>query len=173
VTGRTLRGERQATIRAFEEGRLSCIVATSVLEVGIDVPRATILVVEEADRFGLSQLHQMRGRVQRSGLDSQSYFIVPEAASERALRRLAVLEENYDGFDIAEQDLTLRGPGDIAGRRQHGVPDLRFTSLPGDMDLLQAARDEAQRSVKSGDAGWEAWLEVIGLAAGDERAVIH
>lgn len=172
ITGRTAGDQRRATISAFEAGDLACIVATSVLEVGIDVPRATLLVVEEADRFGLSQLHQMRGRVQRSGLDSRSYFIVPESASQRALKRLAVLEGNYDGFDIAEQDLMLRGPGDMIGRRQHGVPDLRFTSLPGDLDLLKAARREALRSVTAGDARWEAWLDVMGRAAGGDRAIL-
>jgi ATP-dependent DNA helicase RecG len=171
ITGRTGRDERQATINAFVAGDLGCIVATSVLEVGIDVPRATLLVVQEADRFGLSQLHQMRGRVQRSSHDSRSYFIVPESASERALARLRVLEGNYDGFDIAEQDLMLRGPGDIIGKRQHGVPDLRFTSLPEDLDLLRAAREEAFRSVRSG-AAWDAWLEVIGRAAGGDTSVV-
>jgi ATP-dependent DNA helicase RecG len=172
VTGRMEARERQATISAFEAGDLACIVATSVLEVGVDVPRATILVVEEADRFGLSQLHQMRGRVQRSSSDSRSYFIVPESASEGALKRLGVLEGKYDGFDIAEQDLMLRGPGDIVGRRQHGVPDLRFTSLPGDMDLLHAAREEAFRSVRAGDEGWEEWFDIVGRAARGDRAVV-
>ena len=169
ITGRTGRDERQATMRAFREGRLDCIVATSVLEVGMDVPRATLLVVEHADRFGLSQLHQMRGRVQRSNLPSHSYFMVPESASGAALERLRVLEKNYDGFDIAEQDLILRGPGDIVGIRQHGVPDLRFTSLPGDIDLLHAAREEAFSIVRSGgDAAWDAWLEILARAAETE-----
>lgn len=172
ITGRTGRGERQQTVRAFEAGEIACIVATSVLEVGIDVPGATLLVVQEADRFGLSQLHQMRGRVQRSSHDSLSYFIVPESASERALRRLAVLEENYDGFDIAEQDLLLRGPGDIIGRRQHGLSDLRFTSLPEDLDLLHAAREQAFRAVGTGGAEWDEWLRMIGRAAGRNRAMV-
>jgi ATP-dependent DNA helicase RecG len=172
ITGRTGRDERQQTVRAFEGGDLACIVATSVLEVGIDVPRATLLVVQEADRFGLSQLHQMRGRVQRSSHDSLSYFIVPESASERALKRLAVLEENYDGFDIAEQDLLLRGPGDIIGRRQHGLSDLRFTSLPEDLDLLHAAREQAFGAVGTGGAEWDEWLRMIGRAAGRNRAMV-
>ena len=144
-----------------------------MLEVGIDVPRATVLVVYDADRFGLAQLHQMRGRVQRSSRDSYSYFLVPESASDRALERLRVLEDNYDGFDIAEQDLLLRGPGDIAGRRQHGIPDLRFTELPGDLDLLHAAREEALRAVRSGDCGYDAWLDVLGKSAGGERDTIQ
>jgi ATP-dependent DNA helicase RecG len=174
LTGRTGTAERQATIGAFEAGDLACIVATSVLEVGIDVPRATLLVVEQAHRFGLSQLHQMRGRVQRSSRDSHSYLIVPDSASGQAIERLKVLEGNYDGFDIAEQDLMLRGPGDIVGRRQHGVPDLRFTSLPEDLDLLHAAREEAFRMVGSGgDAAYEAWLEVLGRAASGDRAIIQ
>ncbi|MGD9140531.1 MAG: ATP-dependent DNA helicase RecG, partial [bacterium] len=173
LTGRTPREERQATLAAFEAGDIACIVATSVLEVGVDVPGATLLVVEQADRFGLSQLHQMRGRVQRSSSDSRSYFIVPDGASERALERLEVLGKNYDGFDIAEHDLMLRGPGDIVGRRQHGIPDLRFTSLPADLDLLEAARDEASRSVMSGDSVYEEWLEVLSRAAGGERGMVH
>ncbi len=172
ITGRTGRQERQKTVRAFEAGDLACIVATSVLEVGIDVPGATLVVVEEADRFGLSQLHQMRGRVQRSSLDSRSYFIVPESAGERALKRLAVLESNYDGFDIAEQDLMLRGPGEIVGRRQHGLADLRFTSLPEDLDLLQAARQEAFRAEAAGGAEWEGWLEVIGRNTAGDHAMV-
>ena len=172
ITGRTPSEERQETVRAFEAGKVRCIVATSVLEVGIDVPGATLLVVQEADRFGLSQLHQMRGRVQRSSRDSYSYFLVPETAGERAMRRLAVLEDNYDGFDIAEQDLMLRGPGDIVGRRQHGLPGLRFTMLPEDMDLLHAAREAAFRAARAGGAAWDSWLEVIGGAAGGDRAIV-
>jgi ATP-dependent DNA helicase RecG len=170
ITGRTAREERQAAVAAFEAGRLACIVATSVLEVGIDVPGATLLVVEQADRFGLSQLHQMRGRVRRSARVSRSYFIVPESAGERAMSRLKVLEQTYDGFDIAEQDLLLRGPGDLIGRRQHGVPDLRFTSLPGDIDLLRAAREEAFALVRGGsDPEVEAWLDLLGHSAGQDR----
>ena len=172
ITGRTGREERQETVRAFEAGDIACLVATSVLEVGVDVPGATLIAVQEADRFGLSQLHQMRGRVQRSSRDSRSYFMVSESAGERALARLEVLEQTCDGFDIAEHDLVLRGPGDIIGRRQHGLPGLRFTSLPGDLDLLHAARDEAFRAAAAGGAGWEDWLRTIGRAAGRDRAIV-
>ena len=89
------------------------------------------------------------------------------------MKRLEVLEKNYDGFDIAEHDLVLRGPGDIVGRRQHGVPDLRFCSLPADIDLLKAAKDEATRSVMGGDTVYEEWLEILSRAAAGERGVIH
>jgi ATP-dependent DNA helicase RecG len=173
ITGRTSREDRQKVIEDFRAGDACCIVATSVLEVGVDVPLATLLVVEHADRFGLSQLHQMRGRVSRSSRDSRSYMIVSESAGAPALRRLSVLEKVYDGFEIAERDLAFRGPGDMVGKRQHGLPGLRFTSLPEDIDLLNAARVEARRHAAAGeDSEWTAWLEVVGRAAGGERMAV-
>jgi ATP-dependent DNA helicase RecG len=169
LTGRTPREERLRIVEDFRAGRIAVIVATTVIEVGMDIPSATLLVVDQADRFGLSQLHQMRGRVARSEADSYSYFIVSESADERASERVAVLEATFDGFEIAEKDLMFRGPGDIVGTRQHGVPDLKFARLPEDTDLMLAARDEAFGRVLGNDTSeeWQIWLKAVrSLATG-------
>jgi len=163
LTGRTERRQRERILREFASKRIGLIVATTVVEVGMDIESATILVVEQADRFGLSQLHQMRGRVARGSKDSVSYFIISESASEIAKQRLKVLEETFDGFRVAEHDLAMRGPGDLVGTRQHGVPDLKFARLPDDSDLMLAARDEAFRRTIGGVTSpeWEEWMEAV------------
>jgi ATP-dependent DNA helicase RecG len=163
LTGRTERDMRMMLIEGFRSNRIGLIVATTVVEVGMDIPAATILIVEQAERFGLSQLHQMRGRVARSSSDSFSYFIVSESASERACARIAVLESTFDGFEIAEKDLMFRGPGDLVGTRQHGVPDLRFARLPEDTDLMLGAREEAFEHILGGDASpdWQVWVDAV------------
>jgi ATP-dependent DNA helicase RecG len=163
LTGRTERDKRKKIIDDFRADKIGLVVATTVVEVGMDIPAATILVVEQAERFGLSQLHQMRGRVARTGLDSLSYFIVSESASEKARARIAVLESTFDGFEIAESDLVFRGPGDLVGTRQHGVPDLKFTRLPDDTDLMLRAREEAFERMRSGDASpdWQMWIDAV------------
>jgi ATP-dependent DNA helicase RecG len=174
LTGRTPAGRRSRIIEDFRCGRIGVIVATTVIEVGMDIPAATILVVDQADRFGLSQLHQMRGRVARTGSESGSYMILSDSASEQAIRRIGVLESTFDGFRIAEEDLALRGPGDLVGTRQHGVPDLRFARLPEDTDLMLAAREEAFERTLGGrdDEEWPAWLEVVrNLVAGEVTVV--
>ena len=129
----------------------------------MDIPSATLLVVDQAERFGLSQLHQMRGRVGRTDKESFSYFIVSESASERARDRVGVLETTFDGFEVAERDLMFRGPGDLVGTRQHGVPDLKFGRLPDDMDLMLAAREEAFERVLGGDSSpeWQSWVDAV------------
>jgi ATP-dependent DNA helicase RecG len=129
----------------------------------MDIPSATILVVDQAERFGLSQLHQMRGRVSRTDAESYSYLLVSGSASDKAWARLRALESTFDGFEIAEKDLMLRGPGDMVGTRQHGVPDLRFASLPLDMDLMLAAKDEAFEHVLEHDRSseWQAWMNAV------------
>ena len=119
---------------AFRNGSLDILVSTPVVEVGIDVPNATVMVIEGADRFGLAQLHQFRGRVGR-GEHASYCVLVAELPSEDAKERLAAMEEMDDGFELAEKDLELRGPGDYFGTRQSGLPDLRMARL-GDTDLL-------------------------------------
>ncbi len=163
LTGRTARDKRAKILKDFLSDKIGLIVATTVVEVGMDIPSATILIVEQAERFGLSQLHQMRGRVARTDAESFSYFMVSEGASEKARARLSVLESTFDGFEIAEKDLMLRGPGDLVGTRQHGIPDLRFASLPEDMDLMLRARDEAFKSVlgQGASAEWHVWIDAV------------
>jgi ATP-dependent DNA helicase RecG len=163
LTGRTGREERARILAGFRSGETGMLAATSVIEVGMDIPSATLLVVDMAERFGLSQLHQMRGRVARTDSPSSSYFIVSGDAPEKARDRVAVLEGTFDGFVVAEQDLVLRGPGDMIGTRQHGVPDLRFARLPGDTDLVLLARREAFRRVREGDRSpeWLLWLKAV------------
>ncbi len=134
-------------MNAFKRRELDVLVATTVIEVGVDVPNATIMIVQEADRFGLAQLHQLRGRVGRGG--EQSYCLLVsrrrEELTETARRRLEALVETTDGFRLAEVDLELRGEGQLLGTRQSGLPDLRFASLTGDRELVANARAWAER----------------------------
>jgi ATP-dependent DNA helicase RecG len=142
VHGRLRPAERRATMAAFAAGEIDVLVATTVIEVGVDVPNATIMIVQEADRFGLAQLHQLRGRVGRGA--EQSYCLLvsrpPEHLSETAVERLEALTEVADGFELAERDLEIRGEGELLGARQSGLSDLRFTRLRADRDLLERAR---------------------------------
>jgi ATP-dependent DNA helicase RecG len=147
VHGRVASAEREAEMRAFRDGNLDILVATAVVEVGIDVANATIMLVEGADRFGLSQLHQFRGRVGRG--EHQSYCILlAENPSQEAQERLSLMETIYDGFRLAEEDLRLRGPGEYFGTRQTGMPDLKVARL-SDIDLIERARAEAARLLKA------------------------
>jgi len=141
--GRMSAEEKDEVMRHFRSGELNILVATPVVEVGIDVPNATVMLVESADRFGLSQLHQFRGRVGRG--PEQSYcMLLAENPSEVARQRLDIIEKTYDGFKLAEEDLKLRGPGEFFGTRQSGLPDLRMAKL-SDVALLELARSEAIR----------------------------
>ena len=127
---------------AFAEGAIQILVATTVVEVGVDVPNASLIVIEGADRFGLSQLHQLRGRVGRG--KHQSYCVlVTDTRNPDSMQRLRVLASTTDGFKIAEEDLKLRGPGDFFGSRQHGMPAMRLADLTGDMRLLQESQQAA------------------------------
>jgi ATP-dependent DNA helicase RecG len=134
--------EKQAAIDAFAASRLHAVVATTVVEVGVDVPNATIMVVEHAERYGLSQLHQLRGRVGRGSKDSLCVLIARGHGS-KAAERLAVMAETTDGFKIAEADLRQRGPGELLGTRQHGLPELRVADIVNDFALLEQARQDA------------------------------
>jgi ATP-dependent DNA helicase RecG len=143
VHGRLASAGREAEMRSFRDGDLDILVSTAVVEVGIDVANATVMLVEGADRFGLSQLHQFRGRVGRG--EHQSYCILlAENPSEEAQERLSLMETIYDGFRLAEEDLRLRGPGEYFGTRQTGMPDLKVARL-SDIDLIERARAEAAR----------------------------
>ncbi len=141
--GRLDSAERDRTMRAFAAGEIELLVATTVIEVGIDVPNATVMVIENAERFGLSQLHQLRGRVGRGAHDSYCILVESDAVTPEAEARLAVMAETEDGFRIAEKDLEIRGPGEMTGTRQTGMPELRIANVLRDRDLLELAREEA------------------------------
>jgi ATP-dependent DNA helicase RecG len=134
--------DKQKAVDAFVAGRLHAVVSTTVVEVGVDVANATIMIVENADRFGLSQLHQLRGRVGRGCKDSLCVLIT-HGRGEKAAERLAVMAETTDGFKIAEADLRQRGPGELLGTRQHGLPELRVGDILNDFSLLEKARQDA------------------------------
>lgn len=149
VHGQMDRDERANVMRQFRDGEFDVLVSTTVIEVGVDVPNATLMVVRQAERFGLSQLHQLRGRVGRGKF--QGYcFLFSEATAADAMARLTALERTANGFEIAEQDFQLRGPGDVLGTRQHGDLPLRVADLARDTDILQQARDAAFTLVGSG-----------------------
>ena len=136
-------------MRAFHARELHVLVATTVIEVGVDVPNATLMVVENAERFGLTQLHQLRGRVGRGEHRSVCVFVAGPHATATGLKRLAVMATTEDGFELAEADLKLRGPGEIWGTRQAGLPRLKLADLWRDEELLAWARDGARTLVRS------------------------
>jgi len=145
--GRMKPGEKASVMEAFVRGETSVLVATTVIEVGVDVPNASIMVIEHAERFGLAQLHQLRGRVGRGAAESQCILLFEEPLSETAKARLRVIYESTDGFEIARQDLAIRGPGEFLGARQSGVPMLRFADLERDTALIEQARDAADELI--------------------------
>ena len=139
--GRMRLRDKQDTMDMFKRGDLDIMVSTPVIEVGIDVPNATVMLIDGADRFGLAQLHQFRGRVGRG--TSQSYcLLLSDSPGEEARQRLKIVERVQDGFKLAEEDLELRGPGDYLGTRQSGLPDLRMARIT-DHDILDLARVQA------------------------------
>jgi ATP-dependent DNA helicase RecG len=135
--------EKDKAMASFAKGEAHVLVATTVIEVGIDVPNASVMVIEHAERFGLSQLHQLRGRVGRGSVESICVLLASNWLNERAFERLKIMEESDDGFVIAEKDLELRGPGEFLGQRQSGLPQFRVAHLLRDTDILEAARVEA------------------------------
>ena len=157
--GRLRQEEREAVMTDFARGRLPVLVATTIIEVGIDVPNAAVMVVEQADRFGLSQLHQLRGRVGRGAHESFCILLAGEAATDEARERLQVLVETSDGFEVARRDLELRGPGQFLGTRQSGLADLRLGDLTRDRDLLEEAREAAFATAGAGPAALPAPLQ--------------
>ena len=141
VHGRMRSDKKDSVMRQFASGGINLLVATTVIEVGIDVPEATVMVIERADMFGLSQLHQLRGRVGRGQKRSYCYLVAPRELGEFAKRRLNVLVGTTDGFKIAEQDLKLRGPGEFLGTRQSGAPNFKIANLARDLDSVMLARN--------------------------------
>ncbi len=148
VHGRLKADEKQAVMAAFAAGDIDVLVATTVIEVGVDVPNASLMVIEHAERFGLSQLHQLRGRVGRGQYESSCVLIYAGPLGEIARQRLKIIFENTDGFEIARQDLQLRGPGEFVGARQSGVPLLRYADLEMDADLVEMARAVAEEMLR-------------------------
>ncbi len=144
VHGRLKADEKQAVMAAFAAGEIDVLVATTVIEVGVDIPNASLMVIEHAERFGLSQLHQLRGRVGRGRYESSCILLYAGPLGEVARQRLKIIFENSDGFEIARQDLKIRGPGEFVGSRQSGVPLLRYADLELDADLVEMARDIAE-----------------------------
>ena len=140
--GRLASADKQAVIRAFAAGETNVLVSTTVVEVGVDVPEASVMVIDHADRFGLAQLHQLRGRVGR-GAAASHCLLINDSRNPLARQRLEVLVRSTDGFEIAEMDLRLRGPGQVLGTRQSGLPDLALASLADDGSVLEEAREEA------------------------------
>ncbi|MFM8789374.1 MAG: helicase-related protein, partial [Chthoniobacterales bacterium] len=142
--GRLEAEEKESIMSDFRAGKIRALISTTVIEVGVDVANATVLLVENAERFGLAQLHQLRGRVGRGSEKSWCVLLAGKDAKEK-LDRLQILEKASDGFSIAEADLELRGPGDLLGTEQTGLPPVRLAKLPRDLALLEEARAEAQR----------------------------
>ena len=144
VHGRLAAADKAAVMQSFKSGAIQLLVATTVIEVGVDVQNATLMVIENAERMGLAQLHQLRGRVGRGSGKSTCILLYQQPLSQLARARLKIIFESNDGFEIARHDLHLRGPGELLGARQSGVPMLRFADLEADLDLLEAARNTAQ-----------------------------
>jgi len=144
VHGKLKPAEKDEVMQKFVRGDLDILVATTVIEVGVNVPEATIMIIEHAERFGLAQLHQLRGRVGRGGDKSYCFLIYSHPLAQTAKERLNIMRETEDGFLIAEKDLELRGSGEILGTKQSGLPDFRVATLPAHADLLATARDDAR-----------------------------
>ena len=152
IHGRLKSDEKAATMNAFARGEIQVLVATTVIEVGVDVPNASLMVIEHAERFGLAQLHQLRGRVGRGAAESTCVLLFEEPLTETAKARLRVVYESTDGFEIARQDLVIRGPGEFLGARQSGVPLLRFADLERDAALIEQAREAADELLQKDPA---------------------
>ncbi len=159
VHGRMKPAEKQAVMAQFSAGEIQLLVATTVIEVGVDVPNASLMVIEHAERSGLSQLHQLRGRVGRGAAKSTCILLYQNKLSETARARLKVIFESNDGFAIAQADLHLRGPGEFLGTRQSGVPMLKIADLERDADLLEAAKNMADKLIKEYPQAVEKHLE--------------
>jgi ATP-dependent DNA helicase RecG len=162
VHGRMKPADKESLMRAFKEGKIQVLVATTVIEVGVDVPTATLMIIENAERMGLSQLHQLRGRVGRGGTKSHCVMMYKPPLGHLARNRLAVLRDTNDGFLVAQRDLELRGPGEILGTRQTGLPQYRIADLVRDAELMpkvQLAAESIRRSPSGkGDEIVRRWL---------------
>src|SRR5262249_44745039 len=145
--GRLKSEEKEITMKAFAAGEIHILVSTTVIEVGVDVANATIMIIEHAERFGLAQLHQLRGRVGRGAHQSHCILMTPSRLNDVARQRIQAMVTSTDGFRLAEVDLQIRGPGEMAGTRQSGMPEFRLANLLIDSELLSLAQKEAQRWV--------------------------
>jgi ATP-dependent DNA helicase RecG len=168
--GRLKQDEKDRVMSAFARGDVHVLVATTVIEVGVDVPNATVMIVEHAERFGLAQLHQLRGRVGRGAHSSTCVLVYQAPLSEAGRARLDALVSTTDGFEIAERDLALRGPGDFFGTRQSGLPTLRVGDLLRDHEVMEEARREAVAMLDDAPAALiryvqDHWAERFGLVA--------
>ena len=154
VHGKMKPAEKDAEMQRFVSGETQIMVATTVIEVGVNVPNASVMVIENAERFGLSQLHQLRGRVGRGADESYCILVTTYKLTEETRKRLEIMVQTNDGFEIAEADLKLRGPGDLEGTQQSGVAfDLKIADIARDGQLLQYVRDVANRIVDEDPAG--------------------
>jgi ATP-dependent DNA helicase RecG len=142
--GRLQADEKDRVTDQFRKGAIRVLLATSIIEVGIDVPNATVMLIENAEQFGLAQLHQIRGRVGRGRHESYC-ILIAQAKTRESRQRLRVLEQSNDGFFIAEADLKLRGPGELLGQEQSGIPPFRFADLAEDAPLIERAREIARQ----------------------------
>jgi ATP-dependent DNA helicase RecG len=149
--GRMSADDKDVTMARFQRGEIDVLVSTTVIEVGVDVPNSTVMVVEHADRFGLAQLHQLRGRVGRGSAKSYCVLLTGSKISPEAEQRLDAMVQTQDGFALAEIDLAQRGPGEFFGTRQAGMPDLRVANLTRDRDLLELAKREAAHFAEAPD----------------------
>ena len=141
--GRLKTKEKEEIMTQMEEGKIDILISTSVVEVGIDIPNATIMMIDGADRFGLAQLHQFRGRVGRA--QHQSYaFLLTDSSGGSVMRRLKIIEKTQSGFELAQYDLKLRGPGEMYGVRQSGIPDIAMQNL-GNIELIEKIREQADK----------------------------
>lgn len=161
--GRMKGEEKDAVMGAFKRGETDILVSTTVIEVGVDVPNASLMLIEHAERFGLSQLHQLRGRVGRGERPSKCLLLAQWTNSDDALTRLRVMAETMDGFKIAEEDLKIRGPGDFLGSRQSGMPDFRIKETLSELSILKLARDEACSYAEKADRNGVEWARVTGV----------
>lgn len=159
VHGKLPPAEKAAIMAAFKNGTIQLLVATTVIEVGVDVPNASLMVIDHAERMGLAQLHQLRGRVGRGSVESMCVLLYQQPLSELARARLKIIYENADGFEIAQHDLQLRGPGELLGARQSGVPMLRFADLGSDSHLLDSARSIADELLRDFPEAAQAHLQ--------------
>jgi ATP-dependent DNA helicase RecG len=171
--GRLKQDAKDRVMGAFVRGEFDILVSTTVIEVGVDVPNATVMLIEHAERFGLSQLHQLRGRVGRGAHRSYCVLLYQYPITEQGRERLKALTDTTDGFEIAERDLQLRGPGDFFGTRQSGMPTLRVGDLLRDHALMEEARREAVAALDDPDqaaalvslvnTGWEQRFGLVGI----------
>jgi ATP-dependent DNA helicase RecG len=153
VHGRMAPRDKDAVMSEFKAGRIQLLVATTVIEVGVDVPNASLMVIENAERMGLAQLHQLRGRVGRGATESTCVLLYRPPLSEVARQRLAVMRQTNDGFEISRRDLELRGPGELLGTRQTGLMQMRVADLLRDADLLPKVQEIAESMLLANEAG--------------------